>query len=180
MLIYLSIIDSEEDISKFELLYNTYKNRMYHIAKDILKDVHISEDAVHMAFLRIVKNLDKIGDVDSDKTKSLVSIIVRNIAIDIYRKKKREDSNIILIDDVDLNISYEEIDPSELGEIEYAISKLQENYRQVFLLKYSHELTDIEIGEILDIRPDNVRKRLSRGRDKLKNILMEMQVYSIG
>lgn len=73
MLIYLSIIDSEEDISKFELIYNTYKNRMHHIAKDILKDVHISEDAVHMAFLRIVKNLDKIGDVDSDRTKSLVS-----------------------------------------------------------------------------------------------------------
>ena len=60
------------------------------------------------------------------------------------------------------------------------ISKLPENYKQVFLLKFSHELTDNEISEILDIKPDNVRKRISRVREKLKNILKKMEVYSIG
>ena len=86
MLIYLSLIDSQEDISKFENVYNTYKNRMYYVANSILKDSHLAEDAVHMAFLRIINNLDKIGDIDSHKTKGLVVIIVKNIAIDIYRK----------------------------------------------------------------------------------------------
>lgn len=27
MLIYLSLLDSEEEISKFELIYSTYKNK---------------------------------------------------------------------------------------------------------------------------------------------------------
>ena len=32
MLIYLSLLDSEEEISKFELIYNTYKKQMYYTA----------------------------------------------------------------------------------------------------------------------------------------------------
>ena len=74
----------------------------------------------------------------------------------------------------------DEINKNNLGYLEIAISKLHENYKQVFLLKFSHELTDNEISEILDIKPDNVRKRISRGREKLKNILKKMEVYSIG
>ena len=107
MLIYLSLLDSEEEISKFELIYSTYKKQMYYTANNILKDSHLAEDAVHNAFLRIINNLEKIEDINSHKT-------------------------------------------------------------------------DNEISEILDIKPDNVRKRISRGREKLKNILKKMEVYSIG
>ncbi|WP_343120639.1 RNA polymerase sigma factor, partial [Clostridioides difficile] len=56
----------------------------------ILKDDHLSEDAVHNAFLRIIKNIDKIDEVDSPRTKAFIVIIVERIAIDFYRKRKRE------------------------------------------------------------------------------------------
>ena len=174
MLIYLSLLDSEEEISKFELIYNTYKKQMYYTANNILKDSHLAEDAVHNAFLRIINNLEKIEDINSHKTKGLIVIIVKNVSIDIYRKNKKERDNTIFIDDLD------EINKNDIGDLEIAISKLPENYKQVFLLKFSHELTDNEISEILDIKPDNVRKRISRGREKLKNILKKMEVYSIG
>ena len=175
MLIYLSLLDSEEEISKFELIYSTYKKQMYYTANNILKDSHLAEDAVHNAFLRIINNLEKIEDINSHKTKGLIVIIVKNVSIDIYRKNKKERDNTIFIDDLDDINGYDEI-----GDLEIAISKLPENYKQVFLLKFSHELTDNEISEILDIKPDNVRKRISRGREKLKNILKKMEVYSIG
>lgn len=180
MLIYLSLLDSEEEISKFELIYNTYKKQMYYTANNILKDSHLAEDAVHNAFLRIINNLEKIEDINSHKTKGLIVIIVKNVSIDIYRKNKKERDNTIFIDDLDDINGYDEINKNEIGDLEIAISKLPENYKQVFLLKFSHELTDNEISEILDIKPDNVRKRISRGREKLKNILKKMEVYSIG
>ena len=82
------------------------------------------------------------------------------------------------IDDLDDINGYDEINKNDIGDLEIAISKLPENYKQVFLLKFSHELTDNEISEILDIKPDNVRKRISRGREKLKNILKKM-VFNI-
>lgn len=180
MFIYLSLIDSEEDISKFESLYNTYKQRMFYIAKDILKDEYLAEDAVHMAFLRIIKNLNKIEDVNSHKTKGLVVIIVKNISIDIYRKNKKEKEKIDLLEQELVFNSYETIDDNRISDLEIAITKLPETYKQVFLLKFSHDLSDNEIGDILDIKSDNVRKRISRGREKLKDILKEMQVYNIG
>ena len=180
MLIYLSLLDSEEEISKFELIYNTYKKQMYYTANNILKDSHLAEDAVHNAFLRIINNLEKIEDINSHKTKGLIVIIVKNVSIDIYRKNKKERDNNIFIDDLDDINGYDEINKNDIGDLEIAISKLPENYKQVFLLKFSHELTDNEISEILDIKPDNVRKRISRGREKLKNILKKMEVYSIG
>lgn len=180
MLIYLSLLDSEEEISKFELIYSTYKKQMYYTANNILKDSHLAEDAVHNAFLRIINNLEKIEDINSHKTKGLIVIIVKNVSIDIYRKNKKERDNTIFIDDLDDINGYDEINKNEIGDLEIAISKLPENYKQVFLLKFSHELTDNEISEILDIKPDNVRKRIFRGREKLKNILKKMEVYSIG
>ena len=180
MLIYLSLLDSEEEISKFELIYSTYKKQMYYTANNILKDSHLAEDAVHNAFLRIINNLEKIEDINSHKTKGLIVIIVKNVSIDIYRKNKKERDNTIFIDDLDDINGYDEINKNDIGDLEIAISKLPENYTQVFLLKFSHELTDNEISEILDIKPDNVRKRISRGREKLKNILKKMEVYSIG
>ena len=180
MLIYLSLLDSEEEISKFELIYSTYKKQMYYTANNILKDSHLAEDAVHNAFLRIINNLEKIEDINSHKTKGLIVIIVKNVSIDIYRKNKKERDNTIFIYDLDDINGYDEINKNEIGDLEIAISKLPENYKQVFLLKFSHELTDNEISEILDIKPDNVRKRISRGREKLKNILKKMEVYSIG
>lgn len=180
MLIYLNLLDSEEEISKFELIYSTYKKQMYYTANNILKDSHLAEDAVHNAFLRIINNLEKIEDINSHKTKGLIVIIVKNVSIDIYRKNKKERDNTIFIDDLDDINGYDEINKNDIGDLEIAISKLPENYKQVFLLKFSHELTDNEISEILDIKSDNVRKRISRGREKLKNILKKMEVYSIG
>ena len=177
MLIYLSLLDSEEEISKFELIYNTYKKQMYYTANNILKDSHLAEDAVHNAFLRIINNLEKIEDINSHKTKGLIVIIVKNVSIDIYRKNKKERDNTIFIDDLDDINGYDEINKNDLGDLEIAISKLPENYKQVFLLKFSHELTDNEISEILDIKPDNVRKRISKGREKLKNILKKIKVH---
>ena len=101
MLIYLSLLDTEEDISKFELIYNTYKKQMYYTANNILKDNYLAEDAVHNAFLRIIDNLEKIDDVNSHNTKGLIVIIVKNVSIDIYRKNKKERDNTIFIDDLD-------------------------------------------------------------------------------
>lgn len=179
MFIYLSLIDSKEDISKFELLYNTYRQTMFYVAKDILRDNYLAEDAVHMAFLRIIENLNKINDIKSHKTKGLVVIIVKNISIDIYRKNKKEKEKIDLLEKEMVINKVQNIDSNELSNLEMAISKLPERYSQVILLKFSHHFSDNEIGDILKIKPDNVRKRISRGREKLKRILEEMQVYNI-
>ena len=55
MIIYLQMIESDEDKSKFEQLYIMYKGLMFHVAMKILKNEFDAEDAVHQAFLSLIK-----------------------------------------------------------------------------------------------------------------------------
>lgn len=175
MLLYLAMIDIEEDKSKFEELYIKYRQTMFYVAKGILKDNHLAEDAVHMAFIKIINNISKIDKIDCPKTKGFIVIIVERVSIDIYRKIKKE--NVTSIDEVsyskELAFSVEE-NYDENNELASAIARLPENYRQVIILKFSQGFSDDEISNILDISKDNVAKRIQRGKKKLKSFLSEV------
>ena len=172
MLIYLSMIELEEDKNKFEQLYTTYKQTMFYVANRILKDEYLSEDVVHQAFLRIIDNLSKIDKIDCHKTKGFIVIIVENIAIDFYRKRKRE--NNISFDKIEIYI--EDIKAKDnfiLSDIEEAILKLPINYSTVLRLKYSQGYSNKEVAQILNISEENVRQRISRARKRLTENLNE-------
>lgn len=170
MIIYISMIESREDKRKFEELYISYKQTMFYVANKILRDEHLSEDVVHQAFIRILNNLDKIEGVDSKKTKAFVVVIVENIAIDFYRKRKNE--NRVSFDEVDIYIGDErEENDLVLSDIEEAILKIPVNYSSVLRLKYSQGYSNKEISEILNISEENVRQRISRGKKRLQEIL---------
>lgn len=173
MLIYLSLIETEEEKSKFEQLYINYKNMMYYVAFRILKDTHSAEDAVHQAFLRVINHLDKINIKDCHKTKAFLVVIVENISIDIYRKRRRENTipfdEITIYEDKSNNISNFE----QTYYISDTIKKLPIIYSSVLRLKFAQGYTDVEISNILNISEDNVRKRISRGKKMLEKLLSE-------
>ena len=53
--IYLAMLDSEEDKNKLEQLYANYKQFMYKTVYTILKNATDAEDAVHEAFMRVIR-----------------------------------------------------------------------------------------------------------------------------
>ena len=71
MLIYLMMIDSPEDQSKFEKVYLTYKGLMYHTAFKVLNNEEDAEDAVHNAFVKIAENISKIVNRCVQKRRSM-------------------------------------------------------------------------------------------------------------
>lgn len=82
-------IENDGDKSLAESLYITYKDKMYAIAYNVLLNNADAEDAVSEAFIRIVTNIKKFYGMDCNKTKSLIGIIIKGIAIDIYRRKNK-------------------------------------------------------------------------------------------
>lgn len=70
MLIYLQVIETEEDKSKFEDIYLEYRGLMYYVAYKRLHHEQDAEDAVHHAFMKIAENITAIDPV-SPKTKQL-------------------------------------------------------------------------------------------------------------
>lgn len=181
MIMYMSLIDNEDDKIKFEDIYNKYKKMMFWIASQILTDERDIDEVVQDSFIKIIKNLDKIEKINSKKTKSFISIIVKNTAIDVYRKGLSNRVEVELEDNLIFpSDKLEEIETEGLNDIEIAIMKLPEIYKELFLLKYSHELENYEIAKLLDIKESTVRVRLARGKEKLEFILNKMEGVNNG
>ena len=53
------------------------------------------------------------------------------------------------------------------------VQKLPQKYRVIIHLFYYEEMSIKEIAEILKLKESNVRARLTRARQKLKNLLEE-------
>ena len=77
-----------EIAGEMEKLYLEYRSPMYRVALSVLRDEGLAEDAVQQSFLKMFQNFDKLDLSDCNKTKSFIVILVRNTAIDLYRKRQ--------------------------------------------------------------------------------------------
>lgn len=93
MIVYLQLIDTAEDRSKFEQLYEQYKQLMFYTAFQILKRPQDAEDAVHHAFLSIAENISKISDPDCPKTRAYIVTIVERKGTVIYDETEADVSS---------------------------------------------------------------------------------------
>ena len=178
-MLYLMMIDSAVDKRKFVVIYETYRCFMMKIAFDVLKDDHMAEDAVHEAFVKVAENMDQIEETESLRTKRYLATIVKNTAIDIYRKRKRTFGREISADDPDIYngaVTYMETDVD--NEILDILKNLPEIYRDVFLLKYSSCLDNREISRILGISEGTIRQRIARGKELIQKALEGTEVIS--
>ena len=89
MLIFLTLVDTQEEKDKFTALYEKYRYFMWYLANQILNDYQLAEDAVQDSFLVLTKHLNKVDSVDSPQTKRYLATIAKSRAIDILRKKGR-------------------------------------------------------------------------------------------
>ena len=107
MIVYLQMIDTPEDRSKFEQIYLEYRGLMFHVANEILHNEQDAEDTVHQAFVNVAKNMEKIGVPNCPKTKGYVVTIVENKAIDLYRRRKRRQALELDDDACGIQVVYE-------------------------------------------------------------------------
>ena len=61
MLSIIMAIENDDDREKAAELYKLYSSTMLYIARSILHDHYLAEDAVVEAFIRIINNLNKIN-----------------------------------------------------------------------------------------------------------------------
>lgn len=168
MLIYMAMIETPEEKDRFEAIYLKYRYLMLHVAGKILENHHDAEDAVHEAFVAIIRNIEKFCDIESPKTRSLIVLIVERKAIDILRKKQRE--NLIEINEDILGIEMQA--PGDHG-LADALSRIPAHYREVLLMRYDNGLSNRDIAKILDISESGVRKMLGRAKHQLRSELQK-------
>lgn len=87
---YLSLLDTPEEKSKFEQLYLLYRQDMFKLAYGILENKYDTEDAVHEAFMRVMKKLTKISEINCPQTHAYLLIIVKNVALKIIKNEQKQ------------------------------------------------------------------------------------------
>ncbi len=176
---YLSLLDTESEKETFTALYRHYEGAMYHVAYDIVRDQYLAEDAVHNAFIKLTRYLPKISDVTCHKTRALTVIIVKNAAIDLYRKRaehhevfedalspEREDTDDLPLDKV--------IEAEYLEQLTNGLKQLNPDHLDIFTLRFLHGYSGDEIADILSISPGAARQRVSRAKKAVIKLLEEM------
>lgn len=176
MLVFLNLLDTADEKAKFVQLYNSYKDLLYWIARKKVKNAQDAEDCVQETFLYIAKNMHKIADIDSKRTKAYLSTIVMGFAIDIYKKSMKNDFISIACETELYNEADELQCFDEYGKIELLTvfdEVLDEESKVLLYLKYIYGYKSSEIAELYNVKDSYIRKRLQYSREKIKKALKE-------
>ena len=168
-------MEKDERSEKIEQLYSLYRNVMFYTAERILRDHHLAEDAVQKAFLKVLDNLHKISEIDCNKTRAFLVIIVRNVAITMYNRQKKQAIPIEEIERLETESPQSPFDTvasrDSVEAIAGYIGQLDKKYADVLNLKLYYQYSDTEIAGLVQTSPENVRVRLHRGKRKLAALL---------
>jgi RNA polymerase sigma-70 factor (ECF subfamily) len=177
---YLTMLDNENDKSRFEEFYKLHQQDMYKLAFRILKNKFDSEEAVSEAYLRITRNFSKIKDIHSKQSRKFALVTVKNISINIYNeiKKRQEDG----IDDVgeicEANNIEDDIElKATVEEIKSAIRQLPSKYYNVLFYTLLCECTVMEASDLLGISYESCKKINQRAKRKIQTII-DSEVYA--
>ena len=174
LICYLQILDTPEEKNRFEQIYLKYRSLMYHAADSILHNRQDAEDAVHNAFLRIMKHFRRLQTIPAQDLAPWVTVVARNEAISLQRKRKEETP---LEDWDDLSEPLEAVtDYHALVDI---LTRLPQTYRTALEMKLLLGYSDGEIASKLGLSKTAVSTRINRGRQLLRDIV-EREGFLLG
>ncbi|GIP34959.1 RNA polymerase sigma factor SigW [Paenibacillus sp. J2TS4] len=177
----LAKLSRNGDRRAFAELVDLYKDKIYHLAYRMLSQAHAAEDIVQETFLRVYRNLHRYDE--NQKFSTWIYRIATNLCIDQLRKRKANyslDAEMPEGEGADwysLLPSEEETPEGQVllsetqQQIRSAIDALPEKYKSVVILRYLHDLSLQEIGDILGMPVTTVKTRVHRGREYLRKKL---------
>jgi len=171
------------DKAAFAQLVNTYSDRIYNLALRILRKKEDAEDVLQETFLTVLEKLNTFDGRSSFFT--WIYRIATNASLMRLRKKKVVFQELSDHSDFQENVESRVFidwtqDPAAnvfTGEvktkIDEAINKLSDIYRSVFVLRDIEGLSIKETSAILGITEENVKIRLRRARQFLRDYLSD-------
>lgn len=176
MLIYLSVLQDNEEKQSFRMMYEKNYLLMYRVALRILMRQMDAENAVHEAFLSIAERFEKYKFLTEKEMTGLCIAIAKNKAIDILREEKHWSEEaieeyVVPTSDTDKNPEIFTERKEEQKRIRKMIESLPEVLKMTIDLKYYYEYSNKEIANIMGIPRKTVEMRLYRAKIKLKEMI---------
>ncbi len=157
MLLFLAFLEEEEN-KELEQLYWQYRGPLFRIAKSILNDHHLAEDALQIMFIKLAAYLKKKKLPAEEKLRPFLVAIIKHTAIDLYRKQQRAPELMEISEEIfpapgGLSV----LTPEEilLNEEAYQrlvayIKEMPLIHQEILLFRYYYEMTEQEISDLLE------------------------------
>lgn len=159
------ILNNDRQILSFPDLYEKYAHDIFRYTLSILKDEDNAKDAVQETFVKYLENENSFRRDCSQKTWLLV--IARNYC---YSRLRRADNANGSINDDDFDVGYENKFDEEIS-LKEALKFLSPEQNELLFLKEYGGYSYKEIAEITGTTLENVKIKLFRVRQRLRNIL---------
>ena len=91
-LMYTVQLKSREDKLTFERIYLDHRDSMFRAANRILNNEQDAEDAVHQAFLSLVRHTARLKKASQESLYPFLVTVAQNKALDIIRHRRYLDS----------------------------------------------------------------------------------------
>lgn len=165
----------------FNLLVKRYEDRLHNFLYRYTHNHQDCEDLVQETFFRVFRSRHSYERIA--KFSTWMYTIAINLAKSLYKKKKRMTTVTIHKDPDDsedrpMKLEDDGILPDDslyekmcIDELEKALMKLSEDFREVVVLRDIQQLSYEEISEIADLPMGTVKSRINRGRAQLQELL---------
>ena len=172
------------DQSAFEALVRLYEKRVFALTARMCRKSADAEEAAQEAFLAAWQGLPFFRGESSFST--WLYRLASNACVDLLRREGKRRTSVSLDDEetaLDLpdgSLSpHDEAERAELRrQIEAGFAALPPDYREVLVLREIHQRSYDEIAAILSLDLGTVKSRISRGRKRLRKILLESGNFS--
>jgi RNA polymerase sigma-70 factor (ECF subfamily) len=155
------------DTRAFETLMRRYNRRLYRIARSILTDDDMAEEAVRAAYIRAFANLDRYEP--AGKFGAWLARLAFNEALTLRRHSPGSAPLAAIQPEV---AAVPAAEGTEAGagkeQLEAAIDALPEVFRTVLVLRVVEDLSGVEVAVCLGLNETTVRTRLYRAQQRLK------------
>jgi RNA polymerase sigma-70 factor (ECF subfamily) len=154
----------------YEIIMRRYNQRLYCVARAIVRDDAEAEDIMQDAYVRAYQHLNQFSRLSPFST-WLTRIAVHESLARVRRRSRLDQLDLIEDGGSPVNVVESSLDPeqststAELGHLlEDAVLSLPEQFRSVLILRDVEELSTAETAEALELTEQNVKVRLHRAR----------------
>ena len=155
----------------WELLYETFWDRLEHFCYQLCRDEARAEDLTQEVFLRALQNRTLIDSFTERQCKAWLFTTARHLYCDQTRRAAKEEQLMETFfpeeEGAEPDAALDAVDAASL------LEKLTPEERRLFILRYTAGYNASEIGQLLNLPPGTVRSRLAQIRHRLKTELTE-------
>jgi RNA polymerase sigma factor (sigma-70 family) len=162
------IINGEQHL--YEVLMRKFNQRLYRISMAIINDDKEAEDIMQTAYINAYQQLGNF------KGKSSFSTWLTRILINeslLHKKRKTQLQKVLM--ETPVNQHHNDTPLKNLMNkelkliLEKAVADLPEKYRMVFVMREIQEMSTTETMDALNLGESNVKIRLSRAKEMLRD-----------